>query len=220
MQEQVKSERDNQLFYFRKFFDNSMVDLVVEETNGYVKKIATSPEPPAGYKLHGHMKWLPVWVESWVPLTIARLWRWIATILWMGMQKTALEEEMWSRDPLLHQPVLSQSFFTRDEHTTMKAALHCQGDHEQEGEVDCDGKPMLRKIGKLYEMARSNWHKHYIPRADIAYYEITIPMSGRSYLKKQLQGKKIGAGIQLLGFAESTADSQYLYDASVDQNTG
>eukprot|EP00961_Rhodomonas_salina_P081731 1098819-Rhodomonas_salina.1 len=72
-------------------------------------------------------------------------------------------------------------------------------------------------------MACLSWHKHYIPQADIADNEINIPMSGSSYLtwKKQLRGKKIGAGIQLLGLAELMADSQYLYDASVtDLNTG
>eukprot|EP00961_Rhodomonas_salina_P009633 130427-Rhodomonas_salina.4 len=44
-------------------------------------------------------------------------------------------------------------------------------------------------------------------------------MSGSSFLKKQLRGKKIGAGIQCLGMAESTDNGQYLFNAAVDQNT-
>eukprot|EP00961_Rhodomonas_salina_P009630 130427-Rhodomonas_salina.1 len=71
-----------------------MINRVVDQTNGYVEKLATLKEPPGpggpqGYILWQHMQWPPVWVESWVPMTSKRLWRWLAMLMWMGLQKTA-----------------------------------------------------------------------------------------------------------------------------------
>ena len=220
MQSVLEEDKKTPLFFFRKFFDDDMIQRVVDKTNGYVEKLATSPEPPPGYSLRGDMQWPPVWVESWIPMTKERIWRWLAMLMWMGLQKKASETELWSTDPFLSRPILSQAFFTRTEHRIIKAALHCQDDDEHEGVLDSDGRPLLKKIGVLYEMARKNWNTHYIPRTDIAYDEITLPMSGRSFLKKQLRGKKIGAGIQALALAESSEDGQYLFDAALDRNTG
>eukprot|EP00961_Rhodomonas_salina_P107340 1445148-Rhodomonas_salina.1 len=104
MQAQLDASKGTPLFYFRKFFDDSMINQVVDQTNGYVEKLATMPEPPPGYILRQHMHWPPSWVETWVPMTSNQLWRWLAMLIWMGLQKTALETELWSSDALLHRP--------------------------------------------------------------------------------------------------------------------
>eukprot|EP00961_Rhodomonas_salina_P064554 868604-Rhodomonas_salina.1 len=72
MQALLDASKGTPLFYFRKFFDDSMINWVVDQTNGYVEKLATMTEPPLGYILRLHMQWPPVWVESWVPMTSKR----------------------------------------------------------------------------------------------------------------------------------------------------
>ena len=216
----LDADKKTALFFVRKFIDNSMIERLVEQTNSYVEKMATSEDPPPGYTLKRKMVWPPRWLEKWEPMTEGRLWRWIAMLAWMGLEKSGSERELWSTNWMLHRPCLSLRFFTRDQHVMIKNAIHAQEDGEEAGKTDLEGRPMLKKIGILLEQARKNWRMHWVPHPDIAYDEITLPMSGRSTIKRNLRGKKIGAGIQFLGMAESTVFGQYLYDAILDRNTG
>eukprot|EP00961_Rhodomonas_salina_P263206 3556735-Rhodomonas_salina.1 len=132
MQALLDASKGTPLFYFCKFFYDSMINQVVDGINDYIEKLATMAQPPPGYILLQHMQWPPTWVESWVPMTRNQLWRWLAMLMWMGLQKKASESELWSSDALLNRPVLLELFFTWNEHQIIKAALHCQEDDEHE----------------------------------------------------------------------------------------
>ena len=94
------------------------------------------------------------------------------------MHQTAGERELFSDHWLWERPAIKE-FFTISEHEEMKSALHCQSDNEIEGQFDQDGRPMLRKIGIVYENMREKCRNLYSPGVDIAYDEISILMSGR-----------------------------------------
>eukprot|EP00961_Rhodomonas_salina_P100230 1348314-Rhodomonas_salina.1 len=102
----------------------------------------------------------------------------------------------------------------------IKAGLHCQDNKKMcaEGVMDCEGRPVLKKIGFLMDHMGKNCSCHYYPGTDIAYNEISCQMSGRSVFKKQLRHKHIGAGIQVWAMAESDYHKQYLYNFKLDRN--
>eukprot|EP00961_Rhodomonas_salina_P079186 1064492-Rhodomonas_salina.1 len=137
----------------------------------------------------------------------------------MGLMKTANEEEVFSTHWIWVRPGV-KNFFSRDEHKMIKAGLHCQDDEKMraEGVLDCEGRPVLKKIGFLMDHTGKNCSRHYYPGADIAYDEISCQMSGRSIFKKQLRHKPISAGIQFWAMAESNEHKQYLYDFELDRN--
>eukprot|EP00961_Rhodomonas_salina_P209196 2823504-Rhodomonas_salina.1 len=83
---------------------------------------------------------------------------------------------------------------------------------------DCEGRPVLRKIGFLMDHMAKNCCKHYWQGTDIAYDVISVQMSGSSTLKKLLRHKPISAGIQFWAMAESHQSKQYLYDFELDHN--
>ena len=185
----------------------------MKESNVYIDKLKTKSRP-ATYP--ARFCWPPKWVQMVPEWTISRLFRWIALLLWLGMQKTANEEEVWSTHWLWERPGVKK-FFTYKEHKAMKASLHCQNEQETKRD-DPDGRPMIRKCGFLMQRMRWNCRRHYFPHADIAYDEVSILMSGRSMYKKQLRFKPIGEGIQFMALAESRGGKQYLFDFELDRN--
>jgi hypothetical protein len=108
--------------------------------------------------------------------------------MWCGLHHTANEAELFSPHWVWERPGVKR-FFTSGEHKQIKAALHCQSDGEEVGVTDLDGKPMLKKIGILLDHFRKRCTQMYHPGADLAYDEISILMTGRSSLKKQLRFK-------------------------------
>ena len=209
--EQLKKTR---LFYFEKFIDSTFVHRVVKETNRYVREMSTRERPQW---LQARWSWPPKWTAKWKPLTPAVFMRWLALLMFMSLHQTAGESELWSQHWLWERPGIKR-LFSRDEHTRIKAALHTQHDGEELLLTALDGKPQLKKIGILLDHMREKCTSLYHPHADISYDEISILMSGRSTLKKQLRFKPIGEGIQFFAFAESRNGSQYLVDFELDRN--
>ena len=145
-QESLKDLKRTKLFFFEKYFDGWTQRRIVKESNAYIDELKTKSRP-ATYP--ARFSWPPKWVQTVPEWTISRLFRWIALLLWLGMQKTANEEEVWSTHWLWERPGVKK-FFTYKEHKAMKASLHCQNEQETKRD-DPDGRPMIRKCGFLMQ---------------------------------------------------------------------
>jgi len=210
--------KTSKLYFFEKFIDGWFRDVVVRETNKYVAEIPTKRRPAT---LAARYPWPPKWVEKFPKFTEAKFMRWLAFLLWMGLHKTASEEELFSTHWIWRRPAVN-AFFSRDEHRHIKAALHCQDDDQMvaRGITDVEGRPVIRKIGQLMDYIAKKCRELYSPGPDIAHDEISVQCSGRTCLKKQLRIKPIGAGIQFMAFAESNNSKHYICDFELDRNDG
>eukprot|EP00961_Rhodomonas_salina_P169206 2280048-Rhodomonas_salina.1 len=172
-------------------------DTTVRETNKYVREIPNKQRPPS---YNQQFPWPPKWVLVFPQFTEAILMLWLAFLLWIGLHKTTNEDELFSTHWIWERPSVSR-FFSRDEHRRIKAALHCQdyAEMERNDVQDCEGRPVLCKIGFLMDHMTKKCSKHYWPGTDIVH-------------------KPIGAGIQFWVMAESHQSKQYLYDCELDSN--
>eukprot|EP00961_Rhodomonas_salina_P231173 3122816-Rhodomonas_salina.1 len=73
--------------------------------------------------------------------------QWLALLLWTGLHKTANKDELFSEHWIWRRPAV-KVFFSSDNHSAIKAALHCQDDAWcwADGVEDCEGRPVLKKI--------------------------------------------------------------------------
>jgi hypothetical protein len=79
---------------------------------------------------------------------------WLAFLMWMGLHRTANEEELWSSHWMWERPTVKH-FFSWEEHLRIKAALHLQHYGEENNLLAIDGKPMLKKVGILMDHMRN-----------------------------------------------------------------
>ncbi len=88
------------------------------------------------------------------------------------MHHLANKAELFSPPWIWEQPGVKR-FFTADEHKKIKSALHCQDDSEEEGQLDLDCKPVLKKIEILLDHFWKLCTHLYHPGPDLAYNEIS-----------------------------------------------
>ncbi len=106
---------------------------------------------------------------------------------------------------------------THAEHQAIKAGLHFQGEDESRDSGDPD-RPYIRKIGILMELIRYNCMCAYYQGRNLAYYEVSILMTGRTEFRKLTKHKKVHESIQFWALAESVEGLQYLWWFKLDRN--
>ena len=95
-------------------------------TNEYVADLAERERPG---NLRMEAKWLLKWVVEWTELTEAKLWQWLACLLFISQHKTGGEEELWSKHLFWERPGML-CFMQYKEFQQIKSAIHMQLDDE------------------------------------------------------------------------------------------
>ena len=167
---------------FSLFFDDALVDFLVEQTNRYAQKIS-------GMQLTDRSLY-----KNWRPVTREEMLGFIAVILNMGIIQMNNLKDYWSTDETTNLPFF-RSVFSRDRLFQIFGSLHAgdPDDTTKKGKI----QPLLDRLSGSFEAA-------FLPSKQIAVDESVISFKGRVSFKQYLKGKPNPWGIKAFVLADSS----------------
>ena len=167
--------------FFSIFFDDNLLDFIVENTNKYAQKMSSMQLTT--FCLY----------RNWRPVTRAEMKGFLVIILNMGIIQLGDLKDYWSTDNTTNLPFF-RSVFSCDRFFQIFGALHV-------GEIDSTTKrgkiqPFLDKICPTFEAA-------FTPGRQISIDESVITFKGRVSFRQYLKGKPNPWGIKAFVLADS-----------------
>lgn len=208
-------DQQSPLWWFELFFTTDVVSRIVNCTNNYVAKISSKARPPS---LPQRYAWPPKWTAKWKPMTKEQLYIFLVLLIYIAQHKPGSERELWERNWFHHQ-VGIHKIMTYTEFAVLKAALHFQ-DNDENLEREPGEPKYLKKISILMEIIQHVCIENYNPGQNLAFNEITILMTGCTFLKHITKHKPAHESIQFWALRESLGGLQYLWWFELDLNDG
>lgn len=165
---------NNPIDYLNYFFDSSLLQMIVDETNRY--------ETQDNGKRYTHAK-------SWNPLTEDELEKFLGLSILMGHIRKGNLKDYWSTDPLLHTPIFSQ-IMSRDRYLQILRNLHF---HDNEEIVNHP----LAKIKSVIDYLQSKFSAAITPGKNLCIDESLLLWKGRLRFKQYIPLKRNRFGIKL-----------------------
>lgn len=167
--------------FFSLFFDDDLLDYIVDNTNRYAQKISSMRLTK--YALY----------RNWKPVTREEIKGFVACILNMGIIQLGDLKEYWSTDDVSNLPFFS-SVFSRDRFFQIFGTLHVG---------DIDGLTKSSKIQPFLDRICPSFESAYTPDQQIAVDESVITFKGRVSFHQYLKGKPHPWGIKAFVLSDS-----------------
>ena len=147
--------------YFRAFFDDELMQKIVEENNNYQQQ---NPAPSVEKN------------AAWYDTNMAELYIFFATTILMRLNQKNRIKDYWSTDKLITTPIFGE-LFTRNRYLSVLRFLHfADNSTEQEGK--------LRKIQPIVENLRGKFEKPVVPWENLCIDESLMLWKGRLNFNK------------------------------------
>jgi hypothetical protein len=160
--------------YFRAFFDDELMQTIVDETNKYQQQNAASNVGKTA---------------AWYNTTVEELYVFFATTILMGLNQKNRIKDYWSTDKLITTPIFGE-LFTRDRYLSILRYLHFADNNIEE-----EGK--LRKIQPIVEYLRNKFEMAVIPWENLCIDESLMLWKGRLSFKQYIPSKRHRFGVKL-----------------------
>ncbi|KAG4066842.1 hypothetical protein HA402_012909 [Bradysia odoriphaga] len=170
----------NEIDYFEKIFDASVINKVVEQTNIYAEQKQS---------------------KNWTELTVDELKAYIGCHIIMGIHKLPNLKAYWSSDPLLRVDAVANTMpENRFEKITQNLHLNNNNDILPKSHICYD---KLHKVRPLLDLLNENIGKVYDPSSFVTVDESMIKFKGRCVLKQYMPLKPIKRGYKVWCLADS-----------------
>ena len=168
--------------FFSLFFDDDIMDHIVEQTNLY----ATQNPPSARYK--------------WYPTCSDEIKLFLGMIIAMGVHRLPQLKDYWSSDILLGVPGIVDG---TDRFKVLLQCLHLNDNAEMKtpGDPDYD---RLHKLRPLLTKVKQNCLNQYNPHRQVSIDEAMVGFKGRSSLKQYMPMKPTKRGYKVWCLCDST----------------
>ena len=191
--------------YFQLFFDEILVDLMVEETNRYAEQNLSRNTPSPCSRFH-----------QWAPSTKKEIKIFLGLKILMGViTKRGPYASYWSLDPVLKTPFFGNCM-ARNRFEILNRFIHFTNNEDRP--QDCRDK--LFKIRPLLENLVDKFKCFYSLGEEIAIDEAMLKWRGRVGFKVYMKNKPVKHGIKSYVLADSK--TAYCWNISVykkDKNT-
>jgi len=172
---------------FHKFFTQEVYDLMVTQTNLYVKQCKV--EKAEYLKEHPKAR-----LNFWQDINEKDIKKFIGLIMVMGVHSNAEIKDNWSLDPFFFTKF--SKVIPRDKFLLIQRYIHL-------ADNTSDDTSRLKKVNKFCNLLIKNWSTIYTPGPNIAVDESMIPFSGRLLIKQYLPLKPVKWGIKMYTLADS-----------------
>lgn len=174
---------DSPLDYFLLFFDESLLEIIVDETNCYHAQCNSS----AAQK-----------TQEWYAVTVDEMYIFIALSMLMGLVRKNQLRYYWSTDPLLETPIFGKTI-SRSRYMDILRFLHFSNNEE------ISRTDRLRKIRPVIDDLREKFKCTTNPGRDICIDE-SLLWKGRLLFKQYIPLKRHRFGIKLFELVDSTTN--------------
>ncbi len=168
------------LFFFELFFDEKLMDIIVEESNKYHESITVRCKDPNKRK---HQK-------AWVPIDRNEMYVFFATFLLMSAVKKSKMNEYWSNDPLIDTPIF-RKIMARDRFFAIMRALHFNDNQKQ---IQGD---RLFKVKPVIDLLKERFSLYINAYKNLAIDESLMLWKGRLCFKQYIASKRHRFGVKL-----------------------
>ena len=177
---------------FSLFFDNTLVDLIVEETNRYAEQT-----------LQGTNK-------EW-STDAQEIRAYMGFMILMGINQLPEIRDYWSTNEFLHYAPIANRI-SRDRFEQITRYLHFT-DNDVLPSRDAVNFSRLQKVDPVIDHLKEKFKSAYYPHCEVSIDEAMIPFKGRSSMKQYLPMKPVKRGFKVWAIAD--ARNGYMYDLNV-----
>ncbi|XP_045608014.2 piggyBac transposable element-derived protein 4 [Procambarus clarkii] len=216
--------KSTELDIFLKFFDSSLVDLIVRESNMYYTQLINTKKFPATSIMN-----------KWRNTNRNEIYTFLALVMLMAYTKQHRIRNYWTKDPLFEIPMfrkvmpqhrfcllLKMLNFVNSSGDTQGDRLHSSGDTQGDslhssgdtqgdrlhgtGETQCDS---LHKVRSIYSMLKIRFGQLFQPFQNLMIDGRLMMWKGRQSFKRYIP-KCHGSGVQL--FVLCDCETEYILD--------
>ena len=173
--------------YLSLFFDQRIIDLVIEETNRYAEQIGQRD-------------------SAWRSVTEAEVWVFFGMQMLMGIVKLPQEEMNWSKDELYERPIF-QKLMSLKRWRKIKQYMHFTNNESFDPDTHPNSK--LYKIYEVNSLFTENIIKCYTPNQDLSIDESLMLFKGRLGWVQYIPLKRSRFGVKYFLLCE--AKTGYVY---------
>ena len=182
-------EKDDPLTYLRLFLDDSVIDIIVNETNRYAEQALTRTS-------HRRLSR----TRHWEPVTRDDIWRFFGVLVLQGLVRKPRQQWYWPRNRLLMTPVF-QDVMSEYKFSLIMKFLHFT--NNDDFDASKHPAPKLKKIWEVYQALISNFQKAYTPRHDISIDESLMAYKGRLSWIQFIASKRERFAVKFYALCES-----------------
>ena len=185
------------------FFDDSLISLIVDETNRYATQALQGTE------------------KEW-STNAEEIKAYLGFMILMGVNKLPEIRDYWSTNEFLHYSPIADRI-TRDRFEQITRYLHF-ADNDTLPARGEEGFSRLQKVDPIISALKHNFQSAYYPHCQVSIDEAMIPFKGRSSMKQYLPLKPVKRGFKVWAMADAL--NGYMYDFNVytgacgDRETG
>ncbi|KAK3764943.1 hypothetical protein RRG08_045745 [Elysia crispata] len=184
------------LDYFKLFFPDSVLNMIVEETNRYAEQQQEAKGAEDVY---------------WKPATLADIRKYIYTLITFGHHQVPELSLIWSSDPYWRVPAIAD-IWGRQRYQKIHQYFHLADSSHQPGRND-EGYDPLYKVRPLLDHIRNVCSSVYKPKQNLSVDEAMVAFTGRVSFKQYIKNKPTPWGFKVWCLAE--AETGYLLNFQV-----
>lgn len=192
------TEESEEIDFFLEFFDDDLVDVIVQETNRFYELVKEKQRLTRSSKIY-----------EWEATTRKEIYMFLCVYLLMAHAKKYSLKEYWTEDPVFEIPVFKK-LMSQDRFIMLLQLLHfCDNGQHQVSD-------RLRKIQPILDLLRKKFRTKFKPFQDLCI-EYLVLWEGQ-VVRRHLMPKKFyryGAKLSLL----FDVDSGYILDFIMDIST-
>ena len=180
---------------FLQFFDDSVIELMVIETNRYAQQYVQSHQLRRTSRM-----------ARWTDTTKEEMKTFLGLILLTGLIQYPTIEDYWKKDPLYYHPLFHQVGMSYNRFALLLKNWHVGNN------LDAQQGDRLHKVSQFVQLLISNIQSVYVPAGEISVDETMISHRGRLLFRQYNPGKAHKYGIKLFKLAEMTG---YVWNISI-----
>ena len=175
--------------YFKLFFDDALMSVIVEETNRFFEYSVDVPSSPQFST-----------VRRWKDTDIAEMYTFLAlTVLMPSVKKHAIRD-YWDKESIIYVPVFAK-FMSRDRYQLLLRFLHfCDNENP-------DRNDSMFKIRNIFERITSKCRELYKPKQKMIIDESLILFRGRVAFRQYIKTKRHRFGLKLFVLCDCASGS-------------
>ncbi|XDV41188.1 hypothetical protein PO909_010094 [Leuciscus waleckii] len=196
---------------FQLFFTSSTIKTIVRNTNSNAEKRAKA------------VKMLER--STWVPLTVAEFYSYVALVVYMGLVKVKSIADYWAQKRMYNFPY-PQSIMSRARFQAISWNLHLcdlQEDEKNNKKKGTPGYDRLLKIKPLYTDVLSACKKHFHPNREISVNERIVATKASIGPKRCMNDKPTKLGYRLIVLADLSCGytwNFFVYEGKTSTSSG